>query len=135
MIRAESQPMPSLLVRLLLFTASGGLLFAQYTAAQAQAGRTLYNQTCAGCHGADFEGSGDAPALAGGTFLLKWRPRMVSELFGLILQTMPPTNPESLGEAAALNATAYILQRNGAPPGQQPLTSSASTLIRASASG
>ncbi len=46
--------------------------------------------------------------------MLKWRPKMVSELFGEILQTMPANNPGSLSEAAALNATAYILQRNGA---------------------
>src|SRR4051794_10387938 len=90
-----------------------------YTAAQAQSGRAIYDRNCSACHGADFEGSGDAPALAGGTFMLKWRPKMVSELFGLILQTMPPTAPNSLGETAALNATAYILQRNGAPAGQQ----------------
>jgi alcohol dehydrogenase (cytochrome c) len=67
--------------------------------------------------------------------MLKWGPKMVSELFGVILQTMPPTNPGSLSEAAALNATAYILQRNGAQSGQQPLTSSSSTLIRTIASG
>src|SRR5205814_7667081 len=110
---------------------SGGV----FTATQAQAGRAVYNQNCSACHGADFEGSGDAPALAGGTFLLKWRPKMVSELFGLILQTMPPTRPGSLGEAAALNATALILQRNGAPAGQQDLTSGLTTLISAVATG
>ena len=93
-----------------------------FTAAQAQSGQAIYAQNCSACHGANFEGSGDAPALAGGTFRLKWGPKMVSELFGVILQTMPPTNPGSLGEAAALNATAYILQRNGAQPGQQALT-------------
>ena len=85
-------------------------------------GGAVYAQNCSACHGANFEGSGDAPALAGGTFRLKWGPKMVSELFGLILQTMPPTNPGSLGEAAALNATAFILQRNGAQPGQTALT-------------
>jgi mono/diheme cytochrome c family protein len=89
---------------------------AVFTAAQAQSGFDIYAQNCAGCHGADFEGSGDAPALAGGTFMLKWRTKMVSELFGEILQNMPPTNPGSLGEPAALSATAYILQRNGAQP-------------------
>ncbi len=102
-----------------------------FTPAQSQAGRAVYEQNCSACHGANFEGSGDAPALAGGTFMLKWRPKMVSELFGEILQTMPPTNPGSLGEAAALNATAYILQRNGAQPGQQALTGGATTLIGA----
>jgi alcohol dehydrogenase (cytochrome c) len=106
-----------------------------FTAAQAQAGRAVYEQNCAACHGANFEGSGDAPSLVGGTFMLKWGPKMVSELFGEILQTMPPTNPGSLGEPAALNATAYILQRNGAQPGQQPLTGSASTVIRTIANG
>src|ERR1700690_247865 len=60
-----------------------------FTAAQASSGRAIYTQNCAACHGMDLEGSGDAPALAGGTFLLKWRSMMVSELFGEILQTMP----------------------------------------------
>ena len=106
-----------------------------FTAAQAQAGRAVYDQNCSACHGANFEGSGDAPSLAGGTFMLKWGPKMVSELFGEILQTMPPTNPGSLGEPAALNATAYILDRNGAQPGPQALSGSASMLIRTIANG
>src|SRR4051812_25084000 len=66
---------------------------AVFTAAQAQNGRAVYDQNCSACHGANFEGSGDAPALEGGTFRLKWGSKMVSELFGVILQTMPPTNP------------------------------------------
>src|SRR5580658_9416314 len=64
-----------------------------FTAAQADSGRAIYERTCAGCHGVNFEGSGDAPPLAGGTFLLKWGPKMISELLGEILQTMPPANP------------------------------------------
>jgi len=106
-----------------------------YTAAQAQAGRAIYDQTCSGCHGADFEGSGDAPSLAGGSFLLKWRPRMVSELFGEIIQNMPPTNPGSLGETAALNATAYILQRNGVPAGSRALAAGETTQVGTVATG
>jgi hypothetical protein len=105
------------------------------TDAQAQSGRAIYNRNCAGCHGVNFEGSGDAPSLAGGTFMLKWGPKMVSELFGEILQTMPPANPGSLGELAALNATAYILQRNGAQTGHQALTPGATTPIGAVAIG
>ena len=106
-----------------------------YTAAQAQSGRTVYAQNCAGCHGTNFEGSGDAPPLAGSSFMQKWRPKMVSELFGEILQNMPTTNPGSLGEAASLSATAYILQRNGARPGPQALSPGATTLISAIATG
>ena len=108
---------------------------AIYTAAQAQSGRAIYNQNCSACHGLNFEGTGDSPALAGGTFMLKWGPKMVSELFGVSLERMPPTNPGSLGEGAALNVTAFILQRNGAPAGPQALTSGASTLIRTIATG
>src|SRR5258707_6718980 len=78
-----------------------------FTMAQAQSGRGLYDRNCSACHGATFEGSGDAPALAGPNFMLKWGPKMASELFGVILQTMPPTNRGSLGEEGALNATAY----------------------------
>jgi len=106
-----------------------------FTAAQAQSGRAIYAQNCSACHGGNFEGSGDAPALAGGTFMLKWRTRMVSELFGEIVQNMPPTNPGSLGEAAALSATAYILERNGAPAGQRTLTAGETALISAVATG
>src|SRR4051812_829099 len=106
-----------------------------FTAAQAASGRAIYDTNCSACHGANFEGSGDAPALSGGTFRLKWGPKMVSELFGVILQTMPPTNPGSLGEGAALNVTAYILQRNGAQPGQQALTAGATTVINTVATG
>jgi mono/diheme cytochrome c family protein len=106
-----------------------------YTAEQAQSGRALYDRNCAGCHGAGFEGSGDAPALAGGTFLLKWRPKMVSELFGLVLETMPPANPGSLDESAALNATAYILQRNGAQAGPLALRPGDTNQVGAIATG
>ena len=59
-----------------------------FTVGQAQLGRALYDRNCAACHGSDLEGSGDAPALAGGAFMLKWGPKMVSEIFGLILQAM-----------------------------------------------
>src|SRR5438876_42068 len=124
---------PHFVTRFLLSAACGAAsLSAQtagvYTAAQAQAGQAVYMRNCSACHGADFEGSGDAPALAGGTFMIKWRPKMVSELFGLILQTMPPTAPNTLGEAAALNVTSFILQRNGAAAGNQPLASGATNL-------
>jgi len=112
-------------------TISAQQSLAAFTAGQAQSGRDLYQRNCAACHGIDLEGSGDAPPLAGGTFVLKWGPKMVSELFGLILQTMPPTNPQSLGEAAALNATAYILQRNGAQSGTDALTPGATARIGA----
>ncbi len=69
-----------------------------YTAAQAQAGQRAYAQQCAGCHGQDFRGSADAPALEAPTSATKWGPRAANELFTYLVQTMPPTNPGALGE-------------------------------------
>lgn len=106
-----------------------------FTPEQAESGAAIYRQNCAGCHGADLQGSNDASALTGGTFMLQWGPRMISELFGVILQTMPPTNPGSLDETTALNVTAYLLQRNGATAGNDVLTSGEIHLVRAVASG
>jgi alcohol dehydrogenase (cytochrome c) len=98
-----------------------------FTAAQAQAGQAAYRQSCAGCHGADFRGSGDAPAVVGPDFAAKWGPQAVNDLFTFLVQSMPPASPGSLGEAGTLNVTAYLLQINGAPAGQQPLTATVST--------
>lgn len=102
-----------------------------YTAVQAQAGQTAYAQQCAGCHSADFRGSGDASAVAGPDFIAKWGPRAVNELFTYIAQAMPPTNPGSLGEDGTLAVTAYLLQINGASAGQQPLTATVVTPMNA----
>jgi len=108
---------------------------APFTEAQAEAGRGVYEQSCAGCHGRNFEGTGDAPALSGDTFLLKWRTRMVSELFGEILQTMPPTSPGSLGETVSLNLTAFLLRSNGANPGASALVPGSAVTIASIAAG
>ena len=129
-----------LLVSLLLVVVTLDIVEAQqaagaFTAEQAQAGRVFYERNCVGCHGIDLGGSGDAPPLAGGTFILKWSPKMVSELFGLILQTMPPAAPGSLDEGGGLNAAAYVLQRNGAHAGNRALTAAATTRIGAIAGG
>ncbi|RPI52364.1 MAG: hypothetical protein EHM55_16715, partial [Acidobacteria bacterium] len=98
--------------------AAGGV----FTAAQAQAGQNAYAQQCAGCHGDDFRGSADAPALQGQDFRAKWGPQAVNELFTYLVQTMPPTNPGALGEEGTLAVTAFLLQINGARAGQQPMT-------------
>ena len=108
---------------------------AVYTAAQAQAGQAAYAQQCAGCHGTDFRGSGDAPAVVGPDFSAKWGPRATNELFTYLVQTMPPTNPGALGEEGTLNVTAYLLQINGAPAGPQALTPRVETPLNALMTG
>jgi alcohol dehydrogenase (cytochrome c) len=93
-----------------------------YTVEQASAGRAAYLANCASCHLPDLKGSNEAPPLAGGNFMNMWRNRPTSDLFNRIRNTMPITNPGSLGEQEAVNIVAYILQANGAPPGAQALT-------------
>jgi alcohol dehydrogenase (cytochrome c) len=134
----------SVLCSVIMVVAASGVALPQtatpppagaFTAVQAAAGRTLYNQTCAGCHGPNFEGSGDAPALSGGNFMLQWRAKMVSDLVARIQQTMPPTAAGSLSEADAISAAAFILTQNGAQPGPQVMTASAATIIGSIATG
>src|SRR5215831_4625905 len=105
-----------------------------YTAAQADAGRGLYQANCAGCHGPDLAGRNDAPQLAGPQFVGSWASRTVGDLVGFMQAAMPPGNA-SLGEQNYLNIAALILNSNGARPGNQPLAASSSVVIRTIATG
>jgi alcohol dehydrogenase (cytochrome c) len=106
-----------------------------YTAAQATAGRAVYQANCSGCHGADLSGQNSASALAGGLFMSSWGDRTTSELISFLEGAMPPSNPGSLGEQAYVNVTAFILDYNGARPGSQALTATKAVAIRSVASG
>ena len=64
---------------------------AVYSAAQATAGRAVYQQSCASCHMADLAGRNEAPQLAGNNFMNTWRSRSTRDLFEFIQSTMPPT--------------------------------------------
>src|SRR5438876_10186442 len=92
-----------------------------FTAAQAGAGRAVYDANCANCHMPDLAGRNEAPPLAGGTFLNAWRNRSTKDLFDLISATMPP-NAASLSTDQYLAIASYILQANGAAAGAQALT-------------
>ncbi len=49
-----------------------------YTAAQAAAGRTMYQAQCASCHQPDLRGQGDAAPLAGVEFMSALGPALAS---------------------------------------------------------
>ena len=102
-----------------------------YTLAQAEAGRTAYDVSCAGCHSADLTGSSDAPALTGPNFSNAWGSRPLNALFSHIMETMPPQAPGSLGEEVTLNVVAYVIQRMGGAPGSAPLTIKTTTSVNA----
>jgi len=106
-----------------------------YTAAQATAGRAIYQANCASCHAADLTGLNSASALAGGLFMSSWGDRTPKDLIAFLEGAMPPGNPGALGEQAYINVTAFILDFNGARPGAQPLTAASTVAIRSVATG
>src|SRR5688572_13081726 len=101
-----------------------------FTAAQATAGRTAYDASCAGCHGTDLRG---VPALAGPDFASGWGTRSTRDLFNTIRASMPSDRPGSLSEETYLNVVAFILQSNGRTPGTQALTPTTDAPIGAAA--
>jgi len=106
-----------------------------FTAAQASAGRTAYQENCSGCHLADLAGRNEAPPLAGGNFMNTWGGRSTRELLALIQTTMPPGSPGALGSDVYAEIAAFILQSNGATPGTQPLTANSAVTISSIATG
>src|SRR5687768_9203716 len=100
-----------------------------FTLEQAAVGRAAYEANCAACHRSDLGGLNEAPQLAGGNFMNTWRERPVSVLVARIDQTMPPTNPGAVSEAMAADIVAYLLQANGAVPGNQRLTPTTTALV------
>lgn len=90
-----------------------------FTAEQAEAGQRAYNSNCAQCHGRQLEGP-DAPGLAGQDVMGNWDT--AGGLYDFISVAMPPSAPGLLGEETYVNIVAYIMEFNGAVPGDTPLT-------------
>ena len=99
-----------------------------FTAEQAAAGWTEYARQCGECHGEGLDGA-EAPALRGVDFLNGWAGQTTDELFAYVRDEMPPGLGGSLGDRVYLNLVAYILDANGARPGDAPLTADAAVTI------
>ncbi len=99
-----------------------------FTAEQAAAGWTEYARQCGECHGERLDGA-EAPALRGVDFLNGWAGRSTDELFAYVRDEMPPGLGGSLGNRVYLELVAYILDANGARPGDAPLTAEAAVVI------
>ena len=89
-----------------------------FSVAQAEAGKLVYQNSCAACHGSNFAGSGGVPPLAGGPFKAKWQGRSVGELYAYTSEMMPVGAGHSLGAANYLAVLAYMLEANGYPAGE-----------------
>jgi cytochrome c len=93
-----------------------------YTEAQAERGRVLYSHECLDCHGDDLEGDVvEHPGLAGGAFVYKWNSQTVGDLFERIHRDMPMDHPGTLTRQKAADLTAFLLNFNKFPPGDQEL--------------
>lgn len=92
-----------------------------YTDAQAARGETVYNGSCAVCHGDNLAGSEMGPGLAGGSFVGFWDGLSLGDLFQVMSVSMPQDNPGSLETAQYVDVIAYMLQRSEFPSGSEEL--------------
>jgi hypothetical protein len=126
-----------------------------FTSAQAEAGRTAYENTCGKCHTYTLlgrkGGEGElppvsslsaayqkfignpnyVPPLAGKTFLDRWGEKTVAELIARFQITVsdPFFQFEGINDDTTVNITAYVLQTNGAKAGPQPLTRATGVVV------
>ena len=126
-----------------------------FTAAQAEAGRKAYNNSCGKCHtysllgreGAEGElppvsslpaayqefirKTNRVPPLAGKAFLSRWGQKTAAELIARFQITAkdPFFQFEGMTDDTVVNITAYALQMSGAKPGTEPLTRTTSVVV------
>jgi mono/diheme cytochrome c family protein len=129
---------------------------AVFTAAQAEAGRTAFENSCAQCHTVsllgrkgqegelppltslpgpylDFIGkSGRVPPLMGNDFVEKYGVKTAAEMYTLFrgAADTTPVAELNMSNDTLVNITAYILQRNGAMTGNQPLTTATDAVFK-----
>ncbi|MEO8316288.1 MAG: PQQ-binding-like beta-propeller repeat protein [Pseudomonadota bacterium] len=84
-----------------------------FSAQQSAAGRAVYPQLCAPCHGAALEGGEAGPALRGQAFMSKWGNKPFAELFEQTRRTMPLTQPGGLSRTQYAGLLAHIMESNG----------------------
>jgi len=91
-----------------------------FTAAQAIAGRNVYQETCRSCH--------TPGELNDKGFWAEWVGRTVADLFLYLRDNMPKDNPASLSGDDYANVTSFLLQLNQMPPGDRALPADSAAL-------
>jgi polar amino acid transport system substrate-binding protein len=87
--------------------APAGSVPALYTAAQATSGMGKFIGNCAMCHGAKLQGI-SGPSLKGPNFASEKADLSVSDVFTIVSQNMPATNPGSLQHDDYVEIMAYL---------------------------
>ena len=101
-----------------------------YTQAQADQGKAAYTKSCASCHGAALDGTGQAPPLTGADFMGDWNGQTADDLFEKIQGTMPADAPGSLSREQNAGILAFLLESNKFPAGQKQLPTDAAALAK-----
>lgn len=101
--------------------ASTGAVAKLYTRAQADKGKADYAENCALCHGDTLAGRA-GPALKGKHFANPAANFHVGDIFTIVSQNMPATQPASLEPEMYADIMAFLLQENGFPAGDKELT-------------
>jgi polar amino acid transport system substrate-binding protein len=94
---------------------------ALYQAVQAQRGKAIYASKCAVCHGKELSGGG-APALTGTQFFTREMNNKIGDVFRYMVHEMPAGQPGSLNHDQYAELMSFILQSNGFPAGDSPLS-------------
>ncbi len=92
-----------------------------FTAAQAERGAGLYQESCQSCHSGNMQSHGPFPPITGSEFFSDWEGRSVSELHTYLRENMPLGSAGSLSDQAYADILAYWLSRHGYEAGGQPL--------------
>ena len=99
-----------------------------FSTAQRERGEIKYLKTCRECHERNLMGGGydDIPPILGDEFLSNWTSWTVGDLFDFMQTEMPPKKKKRVGIEPGdyADILAYILYRNGYPPGPSELAPS-----------
>jgi mono/diheme cytochrome c family protein len=98
---------------------------------QRSSGASIYDESCASCHGEHGEGLEGRPALIGAAALPRDPPpgskgrtsklATAQDLFGYVKAEMPPLAPGSLADEDAWAVVAHVVRENGASWGPDDL--------------
>ena len=119
------------------WTGAAGIVHAEqqpgadgsFTADQASDGWSVYGVQCGECHGANLAGMLHAPPLSGVDFLTTWAGQTTDDLFSYLRDDMPPGSAGVLSDRTYVDLVAYLLESNGAVPGERTLTADAGVVI------
>jgi len=91
------------------------------TVAQSNRGKSVYDDNCASCHGANLDDGEFGPPLRGSAFKARWSSQSGDAPYSYIAAKMPPSAPAGLSDRAYSDVEAYILLANGVPAGSSEL--------------